>query len=64
MTTDLNELPGPVFRRYSLLLVAIFIYAFASLKKCWTLKRCDSAQLCHVIYYFLLQALGITSIQL
>lgn len=64
MTTDLNELPGAAFRRDSLLPVFVFIYAFVSLRKHWALKKCDSAQLCHVIYYFLLQALGITSTQL
>lgn len=65
MTTDLNELPGAVFRRGSLPPVTVFIYALVSLKKSWALKRCDSAQLCHVIYYyFLLRALGITSTQL
>lgn len=65
MMTDLNEVPGAVFRRGSLLPVVVFIYALVSLKKSWVLKRCDSAQLCHVIYYyFLLRALGITSTQL
>lgn len=62
MTTDLNELPGAVFRRGFLPPVAVFIYALVSLKKSWALKRCDSAQLCRVIYYYcLLRALGITS---
>lgn len=65
MATDLNELPEAVFRRVSLLSVAVFIYVPVPLRKSWALKRCDSAQLCHVIYYyFLLRALGITSTQL
>jgi len=65
MTIDLNELPGAVFRRGSLTPVAVFIYALVSFKRSWALKRCDSAQLRHVIsYYFLLRALGITSTQL
>lgn len=57
MTADLNELPGAVFKRGSLPLVAVFICALVSLKKSWALKRWDSAQSCHVIfYYFLVRA--------